>query len=358
MPAPRPATGARITTPDLPGYLADLFASFDGSFARLERQVVACIGGCRFTCRTDTVAHSGSVRRGLADDGQAAGGKPCRIVVGTAPALGLPPAPVWAEPYYRERAVEAALVDTRYRLHHMVDLGFWQMYDRDAGLGIQFVDPARGLPPWDGGSPLRNFLHWHLSQPDRGLIHAGTLGVDGVGMLLAGPGGSGKSGTVLAGIVHGLDTVGDDYVLARVGANVTVHQLFRTLKQDPAGLARLGLAGHRAAGLLNWQGKHQFTIDDVGGRRQASSIVVRCVGVPTITGGPRTRFEPVGHKEAFLALAPSGVSQIPGDRGAMFAFAAGLARRLPAFRVLLGTDPAEIAAAVRTFLSQVAEAAA
>jgi hypothetical protein len=52
------------------------------------------------------------------------------------------------------------------------------------------------------------------------------------------------------------------------------------------------------------------------------------------------------------------VSQIPGDRGAMFAFVAGLVRRLPAFRLLLGTEPAEIAAAVRGFLSRGLEAAA
>lgn len=265
---------------------------------------------------------------------------------------------MWAEAYYRERMVEAALADTRYRLHHMVDLGFWQMYDRDTGRGIQLVDPARGLPPWDSGSPLRNFLHWHLAGPDRDLIHAGTLGIDGGGILLAGRGGSGKSGTVLAGVMHGLDTVGDDYVLANRGDAVTVEPLFRTLKQDPAGLARLGLANHRVGRLLNWQGKHQFTIDDVGGRPQPARIVVRCLCVPTICGGPRTTFEPLGDKEAFLALAPSGVSQIPDDRGATFAFAAGLARRLPAFRLLLGTDPAEIAAAVRGFLARGLEAAA
>lgn len=349
---------AKLTTRDLPGYLTDLFEHFDESFTRVERYVAARLGGSHFTVRTDTAAYSGAVRRGLADDEASPHGRPCRIVAGAAASLGLPPAPVWAEPYYRERAVEASLADTRFRVHHVVDIGFWQMYDCESCRGIQIVDPARGLPPWDGGSPLRNFLHWHLAGPDRGLVHAGTLGVDGAGILLAGPGGSGKSGTVLAGISHGLETVGDDYVLARIDDAVTVHPLFRTLKQDPAGLARLGIAGRLAAQPLNWQGKHLLTIDDVTGRPQARGIVIRSLCVPTITGAPNTRFEPMGQKEAFLALAPSAVSQIPGDRGATFAFAADLARRLPAFRMLLGTDPAEIAASVRRFLARRSQVAA
>ena len=39
--------------------------------------------------------------------------------------------------------------------------------------------------------------------------------VSGDGVLLAGAGGAGKSGTTLAGILHGLSSVGDDYVAVR-----------------------------------------------------------------------------------------------------------------------------------------------
>ena len=294
----------------------------------------------------------GIVRRGLADGGQPASDRTCRILAGRAAALGLPPAPIWAERYYHERTVEASIGDTRYRLQHIPDVNFWQVYDRETGRGVQLVHPTLGLPPWDRGSPLRNFLRWHLAKPDRDLIHAGTLGVNGSGILLAGPGGSGKSGTVLAGVLHGLETVGDDYVLASIGDSVTVHPLFKTLKQDPAGLNRLGLSDLISTTVLNWQGKHQLSIDDVGGRPQTDRIVVQALCIPKITGQNQTRFKPMGSKEAFLALAPSGVSQIPGDRGAMFTFAANLARRLPAYQILLGTDPAEVAAAVRTFLKR------
>jgi hypothetical protein len=343
---------AHITSDDLPRFLADLFDCFDEAFARAEHEVKSTLGGCQFVCRTDTAAYSGVVRRGLADVGRHAQGRDCLILAGTATTLGLAPAPVWAERFYRERAVEASIGDTGYRLHHILDLDFWQVYDRQTGRGIQLTHPTLGLPPWDRGSPMRNFLHWHLAKPGCDLIHAGTLGVNGSGILLAGAGGSGKSGTVLAGVLHGLETVGDDYVFAQIGDAVTVHPLFKTLKQDPAGLARLGLSEFRSKTGLNWQGKHQLSIDDVGRKPQPDRIIVRAICVPRIARLGQTRFEPMGSKEAFLALAPSGVSQIPGDRGSMFAFAADLARRLPAYKILLGTDPAEIAAAVKTFLER------
>jgi hypothetical protein len=342
---------ARLTTANLPHYLADLFDHFEAAFARADRQVKGSLGDCLFICRTDTAAYSGIVRRGLATTVRSATGKVCRILAGTAARFGLPPSPVWGERFYREREVEAALKSTRYRLHHLFDFNFWQFYDRETGRGIQLCDRTLGLPPWDRGSPLRNFLQWHLTESNCNLIHAGSLGVEGVGILLAGPGGSGKSGTVLAGVAHGLDTVGDDYILARTGETIVAQPLFNTLKQDPAGLVRLGLMELQRTA-LNWQGKHQFDIADVGSRKQAEQIVIRALCVPQISGEQQTRFLPLPTKDAFLALAPSGVSQIPGERGEMFTFAAKLVRQLPTYRLALGTDPAEIAQAVRTFIQE------
>ena len=123
---------------------------------------------------------------------------------------------------------------------------------------------------------------------------------------------------------------------AQIEDAVTVHPLFKTLKQDPAGLARLGLSELQSKTILNWQGKHQLSIDDVYGRPQPDRIMVRLFVYPRsldLVGPDSTH----GQQGSVLALAPSGVSQIPGDRGSMFAFAADLARRLPAYEILLGT---------------------
>ena len=74
--------------------------------------------------------------------------------------------------------------------------------------------------------------------------------------------------------------------------------------------------------------------------------------LPVVTGEANTRLEPVDRRQAFMALAPSGLFQLPGDRGTQFRFCAELVRRLPAFRLLLGTDPAEISGSIARWLER------
>lgn len=256
----------------------------------------------------------------------------------------------WCSPFFRERDIEGRLRSTRYRLHLQPDEGFWQVYDRDTGRGWQIMKSASGFPAWDPGSPLRNLLHWQLNEAGCALIHAGTLAHAGRGALLAGAGGSGKSGTVITGLLHGLQTVGDDYVGVDPG-RMRAFPIFNTLKQDDPGLRRMGLLGHRAIPpSRNWQGKYQFSVHHIGPGLLADSMAVDMVLLPRVTGEPSTRFESVSPMDAFLALAPSGVSQIPGDRTVQARVAAAVLRRVPSYRMWLGTDPAEVVASMRQFL--------
>ena len=74
--------------------------------------------------------------------------------------------------------------------------------------------------------------------------------------------------------------------------------------------------------------------------------------IPEVAGLRRTTIEPATARQAALSLAPSGVFQLPGDTTEGFCFLAGLVRRLPAFRVRLSEDPAEIADAIGSFLAR------
>jgi hypothetical protein len=167
-------------------------------------------------------------------------------------------------------------------------------------------------------------------------------------------GGSGKSSTVLAGLLHGLDCIGDDYVLASNTDRVIARRLFHTLKVDPDSAARLGIADHPALPRkLNWQGKHQFTDVDLLGRETATTLNIEALILPRVARTGRSRFTQVSSKEAFLSLAPSGVFQIPGDRERNIAFCARLIRQLPSFCMELSTDPSEIAAALTGLVREI-----
>ena len=258
--------------------------------------------------------------------------------------------PVWQSGAFSERNLEAILAGTPYRLHYYSDLNFWQIFDADRAVGIQWMATKDAYPRWDSGSTLRNFVQWHFGTDTASLLHGGTLALSGKGILLAGEGGAGKSSTVLAGIFGGLQSVGDDYVLVDA-KTLTARPVFDTLKQDEAGLRRLGHWGHPAISLVpNWQGKHQFYLPEVAHDALPASITLQAIALPELTHGARTTVVPISAKEAFLALAPSGVSQIHCDRARLFAVAAQVSRQLPAYRLRLGTEPGEIVDAIRRFL--------
>ncbi len=99
-----------------------------------------------------------------------------------------------------------------------------------------FVAPVLALlPSWEWFSPLKEFVHLLALERGAWLAHAATVGVeDSSGVLLVGPGGSGKSTACTQLIQSGFRTCGDDYVLLTNEADgVCAHAIYRTLKLLP-----------------------------------------------------------------------------------------------------------------------------
>ena len=277
----------------------------------------------------------------------------CRIFV-VHPGIGGIPEPArLGDAHFTEYGFAERLAEAGLRGYYFHDLGFWQIYDPQRRIGVQLMASTDAFPPWEPGAPLRAFLHWEYVTHGMRLAHAGTLGANGKGMLLAGAGGAGKSGTVAAGLLNGLDSVGDDYVLIDLAGGVTARPLFSTLKQDAQGFARLGLKQRlKAHGPLNWQGKHTFHIGDVAPRPVPATLDIVALVVPHISGGGASSIMPVSRRDAMIALAPSGIAQMPGERESGFRFFSDLTRLLPCFRLSLGTDPKEIAGTIANFLER------
>lgn len=277
----------------------------------------------------------------------------CHIFIGH-PGIGDMPEPAsWGDAHFTEHSFAQKLAEVGLRGHHFHDQDFWQVYAPDRRVGVQLMRSADAFPPWEISAPLRAFLHWGYAEQGMRLAHAGTLGLDGKGVLLAGAGGAGKSGTVVAGLLNGLDSVGDDYVLIDLVDGVKARPLFSTLKQDPKGLARLGLEKKLGAGRpLNWQGKHVFHINEIAPRPPRANLDISALMVPHIGGGETSSITPMSRKDAIIALAPSGIAQMPGERESGFRFFSDLIRLLPCYRFSLGTRPAEIAGTIADFLAR------
>lgn len=261
---------------------------------------------------------------------------------------------VWdTESGFSSREFDRSLATAGLRGYYHHDAPSWQFFDPAAAAGIHTLSSPAGVPPWEQGSPLRLFLHWAYARAGRRLTHAATLGLEGKGALVVGPSGSGKSGTTLSGLLNGLESAGDDYVMVEQNESVTAHAIFRIFKQDEAGLRRVGLrSADMGAGALNWHGKYEFDAHRLAPRAFVSRLEMRAIILPEIARSRRTRFSRVPPHEAALALAPSAVFQLPGDADEGFRFFAAVARRLPAYRARLSEDPSEIADAIGSLLQE------
>lgn len=254
---------------------------------------------------------------------------------------------------FSSREFDRALAAGNLRGFYHHDAPSWQFYDASTATGVHTLPRPLGIPPWEEGSPLRLFLHWAYAAAGKRLTHAATLGLNGRGVLIAGASGSGKSGTTLAGLLNGLDSVGDDYVLVEQGSSVVAHAVFRVFKQDPEGLRRAGLSREALGDTrLNWHDKIEFDAAGLSPDRFVERMDICALLLPEIARSKHTQVERVSTKDAALGLAPSSVFQLPGDAGDGFRFLAALVKRLPAYRVSLSENPAEIADTIGSFLER------
>jgi hypothetical protein len=206
--------------------------------------------------------------------------------------------------------------------------------------------------PWESGAPLKEFIRWIGSAQGAMLLHAAAVGENGRGLLIAGHGGSGKSGTALAAAKAKLEVVADDYLLFSPQPKPVARRVFSICKQDKQGLARLDL---QASGRLNWQGKYEFNPEMLGLPPLAAELLIGGIILPYFGQAASTRIESATPRDVFLALAPNMLEQLPGDHARTIYKLNSLASQLPAWRVLLDADPEENVAMLRNVLDRISE---
>jgi hypothetical protein len=209
------------------------------------------------------------------------------------------------------------------------------------------VPSADALPWWERAAPMRPALFWALAGNGRHLVHAGAVGDERGGILLAGAGGSGKTTLALAALMAGLRYVGDDYLLVTTNSAPQALNVFATAKLDEGHVERFPeLAVHaRRIGVSEPDEKLVLDVPSACPGALAVALPLRAVAVPRITGGT-TAVRPASAGDALLALAPSTVMQMPYDGGATLAPLGRLLRSLPSFAIDVGDDRDGLAGAL------------
>ena len=227
-----------------------------------------------------------------------------------------------------------------------------------SGLMIGYTSNAEELSLYERGRPLHVPLSlWHKNQ-DIPLMHAGMVSKNGRGVLLAGPGGSGKSTSAVMCAHAGFDYLSDDLVGLELSSDgcFVGHSLYNSTFMEPDHLKRFSqLERYAIRGRYSFEKKHLVLLSQIASLRFARSCRIHSVVLPRVLNGFTSCFREASKGEALLALAPS--SLLVGERS--FGFEgfkklADLVERVPCYWLELGNVLAKIPDAVEELLSEAA----
>ncbi|MFM2438828.1 MAG: hypothetical protein RLZ55_1653 [Actinomycetota bacterium] len=236
------------------------------------------------------------------------------------------------------RIAPRSLQSTRWRLTWDGFAGVVRCFDVATGTGV-FIT-AGPVEDWEHGAPLRSFLHWAASARGAGLVHAGTIGTsNGVG-LVVGPGGTGKSTTVLVGLREGLATCGDDYVwLARTPAGLDVWAIYGTVKTKRGSEWAPGDAVRTQE--VDGGAKRVHWLADASPSSFLTRAPLRAV-VGLVPPAAR-----MGRSDLLAAVSPSTAFQLPYDMAHTMSLLGSAVRDVPLLLVPRTGDLGEVARALR-----------
>jgi hypothetical protein len=257
------------------------------------------------------------------------------------------PAPLLAPP-----------VHARFQIDGPEPTRTWALtfFDPDEGVAAVWVDSLESIPSWETHAPLLRVWHATLARRDRCVTHAAAVGDEDGGVLLAGPGGSGKSTTTLAAILGGMRCVGEDYVIIDLAPEVIeAYALYNNIKLSPSVrdlMPELPDALQQAPAL--GMDKVIARIDDIRAGAQVSRLPLQAVVIPRL-GAADCRLTPCSSADALRALAPSTIFQLSGDGGGAFGPLSQVVRRLPCYYLDLSSDPRAAVPTLKELLRHAAD---
>lgn len=229
--------------------------------------------------------------------------------------------------------------------------GALSVLDAESATGYFWVRDIRDLALHELGAPLLSLFGWFFRARGTQLVHAAVVGRGGQAVLLAGPGGSGKSTTALACLGAGLEHIADDYALVSGVSHPIVHALYATAKLNADSLVRLP---HFARAVRNTErDPEEKALLDLGpatGVRLAENAALRAIVLPSVRAGAAPALTPIAAGEVLRALAPSSIFQVASAGASTFASLGALVKAVPAFRLDLGSDLSAVAASVASLL--------
>lgn len=191
---------------------------------------------------------------------------------------------------------------------------------------------------------------------DRGvqIFHAGLIARGGAGILLPGDSGAGKSTTCLASVAQGLDFLGDDFVgVERIrGEAPRGHSVYGTACLTREGLTRFPeVHPHAVEDRFPEEEKPILFLAEVFPERLVRNVPIRAIVLLRV-GVERTEIRRATRPQALRQIASSTLhTVVPRPGREALETVSDLVERVPAYWLLLGSDPRDVPASIDRILA-------
>lgn len=247
----------------------------------------------------------------------------------------------------------AASSDNRFIAHALRSSVAW--LDRKTQRIVGWYADADDVSLHQRGKPLQMLLA--VWAADRGVlaVHAACVARAGVGVLLPGRSGSGKSTAALACVQAGLDSLGDDWIgidtMADAGAQG--YGLYSSTFLNPQHATRFPtLTAHLIPPRDPDEEKALLFVGDVFPDRLRGATTIRAIALPRVIAGAAVRVRPAAKRDALLVLIPSTVFEMyPRTGRAGVERLAHLVQQLPVYWLEMGSDLTQIPARIEEILA-------
>ncbi|GJL83673.1 MAG: hypothetical protein DHS20C01_33070 [marine bacterium B5-7] len=265
------------------------------------------------------------------------------------------PAPFGIESYGPHGTI-SGYCNESYQTVYDTNYGILMMLDYSAKRAFWWTRDAAHLPAHEKASPLRTLLHLWTRPMNCSLLHAGAVGNADGGVLLVGRGGMGKSGTALACLAAGMDYVSDDFCILRDDPEPRAFSLYSTAKAGDATLQRIPVlksmrdspaefAPHRQE-----DEKEVFFLHEHVPSRIVDQLPITAIVMPQVNDGAMSMLSPVSASFMTTHVGPNTLFMLPNSDVSTISIFANVARKLPCYRLLVGSDPTPIADTVASLL--------
>ncbi|MBX7181079.1 MAG: hypothetical protein K1X82_03115 [Bacteroidia bacterium] len=251
------------------------------------------------------------------------------------------PKPCWDWKEVDGFGVIKSFLSAGYYADYQFESDTFTLVDPDGKRALQWSKSVTKLPEWERSFPFRKILYHFTKNTSCVMLHAGAVGTETGGILLAGAGGSGKSSSTLACIGSGLKYAGDDFILLDVETRL-VYSLYNVAKLDENGLRNFPFL---ESYLFNKEKMPEqkgqvFLWQHFPDELVLNFPLIKIV-LPKFSGNLNTLVQKANSADSLRALAPSTMALLKAEPF-YFAKLAEMVRLWPCYHLQTGTDLTQI----------------